>query len=162
MVRRRGLAGEVQFPRKVRFPGTGSATVGRGVARSDSLLVAFRTATEAIWGSRPVQTRRSRRWSNVGDTRRGDSMRGRRWTMAMEGGGGQRLFKGDVELGVPILENLQIVPCLIWRHATLGVIEIHDLFGVDKLAVDVVNLSPQVMLQRRRGMATSSGPVPLA
>ena len=82
--------------------------------------------------------------------------------MAMEGGGGQRLFQGDVELGIAILENLQIVPCLIWRHPTLGMIEIHDLFGVDKLAVDVVNLAPQVMLQRRRGMATPSGPVPLA
>ena len=82
--------------------------------------------------------------------------------MAMEGGGGQRLFKGDVELGVAILEKLQIVPCLIWRHATLGVIEIHDLLGVDELAVDVVNLSPQMILKRRRGMATSSGPVPFA
>ena len=82
--------------------------------------------------------------------------------MAMEGGGGQRLFKDDVELGVAILEKLQIVPCLIRRHATLGVIEIHDLLGVDKLAVDVVNLSPQMILKRRRGMATSSGPVPLA
>ena len=95
------------------------------------------------------------------DTRRGDSMRGRRRTMAMEGGGGQRLFQGDAELGIALLENLQIVPGLVWRHPTLGVIEIYDLFGVNKLAVDVVNLAPQVMLQRRRGMATPSGLVPL-
>ena len=67
-------------------------------------------------------------------------MRGRRRTMAMEGGGGQRLFQGDAELGIAILENLQIVPGLIWRHLTLGVIEIYNLFGVNKLAVDVVNL----------------------
>ena len=88
-------------------------------------------------------------------------MRGRRRTMAMEGGGSQRLFQGDAELGIVILEHLQIVPGLIWRHPTLGVIEINDLFGVVKLAVDVVKLAPQVMLQRRRGMATPSGLVPL-
>ena len=81
--------------------------------------------------------------------------------MAMEGGGGQRLFQGDAELGIAILENFQIVPGLIWRHPTLGVIEIYDLFGVIKLAVDVVKLAPQVMLQRRRSMATPSGLVPL-
>ena len=89
-------------------------------------------------------------------------MRGRRWTMAMEGGGSQRLFIGDVEMGVAILKEFKIVPCLIRRQATLGIVEINDLLGVDKLAVDVVNLSPQMMLKRRRGMATSSGPVPLA
>ena len=88
-------------------------------------------------------------------------MRGRRRTMAMEGGGGQRLFQGDAELGIPILEDLQIVPGLIWRHPTLGVIEINDLFGVVKLAVDVVKLAPQAMLQRRRGIATPSGLVSL-
>ena len=82
--------------------------------------------------------------------------------MAMEGGGGQRLFIGDVELGVAILKKLKIVPCLIRRQAALGVVEINDLLGVDELAVYVVHLSPQTILKRRRGMATSCGPIPLA
>ena len=82
--------------------------------------------------------------------------------MAMEGGGGQRLFIGDVELGVAILKEFKIVPRLIRRQATLGVVKIYDLLGVDELAVYVVHLSPQTILKRRRGMATSSRAVPLA
>ena len=89
-------------------------------------------------------------------------MRGRRWTMAMEGGGGQRLFIGNVEMGVALLEEFKIVPCLIRRQATLGTVEINDLLGVDELAVHVVHLSPQTILKRRRGMATSFSAVPLA
>ena len=89
-------------------------------------------------------------------------MRGRRWTMAMEGGGSQRLFIGDVEMGVAILKEFKIVSCLIRRQATLGIVEINDLLGVDELAVYVVHLSPQTILKRRRGMATSFRAVPLA
>ena len=65
-------------------------------------------------------------------------------------------------MGVAILEEFKIVPCLIRRQATLGTVEINDLLGVDELAVYVVHLSPQTILKRRRGMATSFSVVPLA
>ena len=58
--------------------------------------------------------------------------------MAMEGGGGQRIFISDVELGVAILKKFKIVPSLIRRQATLGTVDVNNLLGVDKLASHVI------------------------
>ena len=69
--------------------------------------------------------------------------------MALEVGGGQRLFIGDVELGVAILEKFKIVLGLNRRQATLGLVQINDLLGVDELAVGVV--------QRRLKRSCSEG-----
>ena len=82
--------------------------------------------------------------------------------MAMEGGGGQRIFISNVELGVAILKKFKIVPGLIRRQATLGTVDVNNLLGVDKLASHVIHLPPQTILKRRRGMATSFSAVPLA
>ena len=82
--------------------------------------------------------------------------------MAMEGGGGQRIFISDVELGVAILKKFKIVPGLIRRQATLGTVDVNNLLGVDKLASHVIHSPPQTILKRRRGMETSFSAVPLA
>ena len=82
--------------------------------------------------------------------------------MAMEGGGGQRIFISDVEVGVAILKKFKIVPGLIRRQATLGTVNVNNLLGVDKLTSHIIHLPPQMILKRRGGMATSFSVVPLA
>ena len=62
---------------------------------------------------------------------------GRRRSTALGRGDIHRLFQGDADLSILRLEILQIVLGLIWRHPSMGTIEINDFSSVRQLAVDV-------------------------
>ena len=87
---------------------------------------------------------------------------GWRRSTAMRRGDIQRLFQGYANLSILGLEILQIVLGLIWRHPTMGAIEINDFSGMRKLAVDVLQLLPQsIMMRRGRRLRSMANPTVL-